>query len=349
MGFISDSQKMRSRPPRDRGQGTAQAGLQYPSVSYQANPYKLTDTPIVLEGDSSAVELNDFAGPRSPGSEHERHLALTRGSLSHYLLPIRAAVWKVMTNLTVIPQNISRSGNGSVDRRLMASSRMFHSRLTRKKTTVSRTESQRVEGDRGRRKRRRHNDRDRAVERDDHSQSGVLTEGESGDAEGIRGVRRQMGLTPRRRNANDTSGLASKRKRRHHSVSSSSSSSSDESQRNSGLLVSPENTARSLSQSACRRRQRGLHLSPSTPSENLTSDGKESYGHGDLVVADRPSRSDPGTPRPSPKLQDGPVESGWRPHQCRRWRERISRLNREGIWTSSNYNVVNGKPLVQVP
>jgi hypothetical protein len=69
MGFISDSQKIRPRPPGDRGQETAQVGIQYPSVSYQANPYKLTDMPIVLEGDSSAVELNDFAGPRSPGSE----------------------------------------------------------------------------------------------------------------------------------------------------------------------------------------------------------------------------------------------------------------------------------------
>jgi hypothetical protein len=74
MGFTSDSQKMRSRPPRDRGQGTAQVKIQYPSVSYQANPYKLTDMPIVLEGDSSAMKLNDFVGPRSPRSEHERHL-----------------------------------------------------------------------------------------------------------------------------------------------------------------------------------------------------------------------------------------------------------------------------------
>jgi hypothetical protein len=82
------------------------------------------------------------------------------------------------------------------------------------------------------------------VERDDHSLSGVLTGGDSGDAEGIRGVRRQMALTPQRRNANDTSDLASKRKRRHRSVSSSSSSSSDESQRNSGLVASPEKTAR---------------------------------------------------------------------------------------------------------
>jgi hypothetical protein len=73
----------------------------------------------------------------------------------------------------------------------------------------------------GRRKRRRHNDRDRAVERDDHSLSGVLIGGDSGDAEGIRGVRRRMGLIPRRRNANDTSDLASKRstvlfRRLHH-------------------------------------------------------------------------------------------------------------------------------------
>jgi hypothetical protein len=34
----------------------------------------LIDMPIVLEGDLSAVKLNDFAGPCSLGSEHERHL-----------------------------------------------------------------------------------------------------------------------------------------------------------------------------------------------------------------------------------------------------------------------------------
>jgi hypothetical protein len=61
----------------------------------------------------------------------------------------------------------------------------------RKKATVSQaTESQRGEKDGGRRKRRRYGDRDRAVEQDDCSLSGVLTEGDSNDAARIRGSRR---------------------------------------------------------------------------------------------------------------------------------------------------------------
>lgn len=49
-------------------------GIQYPSVSHQTNPYKLADMLIDLKQDSSAVELNDFTGPHSAESEHERHL-----------------------------------------------------------------------------------------------------------------------------------------------------------------------------------------------------------------------------------------------------------------------------------
>jgi hypothetical protein len=172
------------------------------------------------------------------------------------------------------------------------------------------------------------------VKRNNYLLSDVLTRGDSGDIERIRDVRRQIGLTPRRRNANNISNLVSKRKKRHRSVSSSSFSSSsstlsssDESQRNSGLIASPENIARSLSQPARRRRQRGLHLFSSTPSEDLISDGKESYGYNDLIVTDRSSRPDPGTPRSSPKLQD------------------------ETVWEHGpllNYKIVNGKPLVLI-
>jgi hypothetical protein len=60
-----------------------------------------------------------------------------------------------------------------------------------KKATVSRvTESQRGEKDGGRRKRHRYGDRDRAVEQDDCSLSGILTEGDNDDAARIRSSRR---------------------------------------------------------------------------------------------------------------------------------------------------------------
>jgi hypothetical protein len=102
------------------------------------------------------------------------------------------------------------------------------------------------------------------------------------DAEGIRGVRRQMGLTP----------------------------------------------PRSLSQSARRLRQ-------------------------DLVVADRPSRPDPGTPRSSPKLQETKGMARSNPDGAH-----ISADDGEDgsqdetVWEHGpllNYKVVNGKPLVLVP
>ena len=197
-----------------------------PQILYQVKSYKLTDMPIVLEGDSSAVELNDFAGPRSPESEHERHLGFDeRIPLSLSLPDASGRVESddgsdsdTTKHFTFRKRKRGLEVGGLLSNVPLSSHPQEDNRVTDR-------ESQRVEGDRGRRKRRRHNDRDRAVERDDHSLSGVLTGGDSGDAEGIRGVRRQMGLTPRRRNANDTSDLASKRKRRHRSVSSSSSSS----------------------------------------------------------------------------------------------------------------------------
>jgi hypothetical protein len=328
--------------------------------------------PIFLEGDSSAVELNDFAGPRSPGSEAsamDSSDVASPQSLEREQEPHRGFDERIPLSLS-LPDASGRveSDDGSdsdTTKRFTFRKRKLGpeggsllsnvplSSHPQEDNRVTDRERQRLEGDRGRRKRRRHNDRDRAVERDGHSLSGVLTGGDSGDAEGIRGERRQMGLTPRRRNANDTSDLASKREGRHRSVSSSASSSSDESQRNSGLVASPENTARSLSQSARRRRQRGLHLLSSTPSEDLTSDREESYGHDDLVVADRPSRPDPGTLRSTPKLQETKGMARSNPdgaHMSADDGEDGSQD--EPVWEHGpllNYKVVNGKPLVLVP
>jgi hypothetical protein len=209
--------------------------------------------PIVLEGDLFAVGLNDFAGPRSPKNEHERHLSFDeRISL---LLSFPDTSGRVKSNdgsdsdttkhFTLRKRKRGPNINGLLSNVPFSSYRQKNNRVRNK-------ESQRVKGDKGKRKRGRHNDRDRAVERDNHSLYGVLTGGDSDDAERIRDVRRQIGLTSRRRNANDTNNLTFKLKRRHRSVlssssSSSASSSSDDSQRNSGLIASSENTARSLS------------------------------------------------------------------------------------------------------
>ncbi len=51
---------------------------------------------------------------------------------------MQAVVWKITINPTTIPQNVSRSKNANLNRRLITSTRMLHSlRLARKKATVS--------------------------------------------------------------------------------------------------------------------------------------------------------------------------------------------------------------------
>jgi hypothetical protein len=166
-----------------------QVKIQYPSISYQANPYKLADIPLILEGDSSAVELNDFAGPLNPESEPERHLSFD-GRIPFSL-------------------SLPNAGDRGKKKHIASRKRKFGSEIVGVRSNASLSSS----------------------------------------------YPQEMGLTSRRRIANDTSELASKRKRRRRSVSSSSTSSTDESQRNSGLVAFPKNIARSLCQSARRRRQ----------------------------------------------------------------------------------------------
>jgi len=48
--------------------------IQYPSISYRVNPYKLADIPLILKKNSSAIKLNNFAGPLNPENEPKQHL-----------------------------------------------------------------------------------------------------------------------------------------------------------------------------------------------------------------------------------------------------------------------------------
>jgi len=344
-GFTSDSQKMRFQPPRDRGQGIAQVGIQYPSVSHQTNPYKLADMPIDLERDSSAVELNDFAGPHSAESEHERHLGFDERIPLSLSLPDASGPVENddgsdsdTTNHFTFRKRKLRSEVSDVRSNVPLSSHPQEG----DRVTGGR-ESERGEKDGGRRKHRRHSDRDRAGKRDDRSLSGVHIEEDGDDAARIR---RRMGSTLRRRHARDTSNLTSQWAKRWHR--SASSSAPDESQRNSGVVVSLKKTAQSLPQSAPRR-QRGPNLFSTTPSEDLTSDEEEGCGHGDLDLADRPSRSDLTTPRTAPKVRETKETARSNlddPHLTADERQD------EFVWLHGpllGYKVVNGKPHVLVP